>query len=155
MPLLVILMGIIQFGFIFNTQVTLTNAVREAAREGSIYRATETSKQAMDTARNAAIVRVLKSSMNLLHAAPPHFDATGGTTSGNVSSGSTVAYLAGDLRVDYSQGTALMSDGRTGWALTVTATYHQDLFFPFVSVLLPQDAGGRLPQRASATMVIN
>ncbi|MBF8291086.1 MAG: TadE-like protein, partial [Chloroflexi bacterium] len=36
-PLFLILLGIIQFGFIFNAYITLTNATREAAREGSIY----------------------------------------------------------------------------------------------------------------------
>ena len=32
-----ILLGIIQFGFIFNTYVTMTNAARDAARLGTIY----------------------------------------------------------------------------------------------------------------------
>src|SRR5450759_2456703 len=35
--LLLILLGIIQFGFIFNTQVTITNAAREGARAATIY----------------------------------------------------------------------------------------------------------------------
>ena len=37
MPLFFILLGIIQFGFIFNTYVTMTNAARDAARLGTIY----------------------------------------------------------------------------------------------------------------------
>ena len=37
MPLFFILLGIIQFGFIFNTYVTMTNAARDAARMGTIY----------------------------------------------------------------------------------------------------------------------
>ena len=37
MPLFLILLGIIQFGFIFSTYVTMTNAARDAARLGTIY----------------------------------------------------------------------------------------------------------------------
>ena len=37
MPLFFILLGIIQFGFIFNAYVTMTNAAREAARIGTVY----------------------------------------------------------------------------------------------------------------------
>jgi hypothetical protein len=36
-PLFILLLGIIQFGFIFNTYVTMTNAAREGARTGTIY----------------------------------------------------------------------------------------------------------------------
>ena len=38
MPLFFILLGIIQFGFIFNTYVTMTNAARDAARHGDDLR---------------------------------------------------------------------------------------------------------------------
>ena len=52
-PLLLILLGIIQFGFVFNTYVTLTNAAREAAREGTIYVYDRTlTKGQNDAARN-------------------------------------------------------------------------------------------------------
>ena len=37
MPLFIILLGIIQFGFIFNAYVTITNATREGARLGTVY----------------------------------------------------------------------------------------------------------------------
>ena len=37
MPLFFILLGIIQFGFVFNSFVTITNAAREAARYGTVY----------------------------------------------------------------------------------------------------------------------
>ena len=37
MPLFVILLAIIQFGFIFNAYVTITNATREGARNGTVY----------------------------------------------------------------------------------------------------------------------
>ena len=37
MPLFVILLAIVQFGFIFNSYVTITNASREGARIGTVY----------------------------------------------------------------------------------------------------------------------
>ena len=37
MPLFVIVLAIVQFGFIFNAYVTITNATREGARNGTVY----------------------------------------------------------------------------------------------------------------------
>src|SRR5687767_8057463 len=37
LPLMLVLLGIIQFGLIFNSYVTMTNAAREGARTGTIY----------------------------------------------------------------------------------------------------------------------
>ena len=37
MPLFLLILGIIQFGLIFNSYVTMTNAAREGARTGTIY----------------------------------------------------------------------------------------------------------------------
>src|SRR5687767_8227568 len=38
LPLLVVVVGIVQFGLIFGANVSLTNAAREAAREATIHR---------------------------------------------------------------------------------------------------------------------
>src|SRR3954453_22697289 len=63
MPLFLILLGIIQFGFIFNTYVTMTNAARDAARSGTVYVYDRTiSKSANDLARNNSILAQVKSS---------------------------------------------------------------------------------------------
>lgn len=156
-PLLVILMGIIQMGFIFNAQVTLTNAVREAARAGTIYQydarlgTTATRKLANDQARNLAIERALKASMNLLPTGAPHFTSTIASATGPTT------FSGGDLQVGYvaAAGGITANEPRVGEQLTVTATYHQDLLFPLFRAVLPHDANGRLTQVASATMVIN
>ena len=37
LPLFFIMLGIVQFGLIFNSYVTITNAAREGARSGSVY----------------------------------------------------------------------------------------------------------------------
>src|SRR6187431_2982529 len=37
LPVLLLIVGIIQFGLLFGANVTLTNAAREAARAGTIY----------------------------------------------------------------------------------------------------------------------
>ena len=58
LPLFVIVLGIIQFGLIFNTYVTMTNAARDAARHGTIYVYTRESGETQatnDLARNESI----------------------------------------------------------------------------------------------------
>jgi len=50
-PLLVLLLGIIEFGYIFNQQLTVTNAAREGARVLAI---TKDSAQAISAAGSAA-----------------------------------------------------------------------------------------------------
>ena len=60
MPLFIILLGIIQFGFVFNSYVTITNATREGARTGTIYMYDPAlSKAQNDVARNNAVKTAL------------------------------------------------------------------------------------------------
>ena len=156
-PLFLILLGIIQFGFIFNTYVTLTNAAREAARTGSIYVYDEsldtnpvTAKALNDLARNEAIKSELKASMNLLSKNSPQF------TVGSTWTQSGLTYTNGDLTVTYVIPSGVTdSDPRTGEQVTVSAKYHQDLIVPLIANLLPKDAGGRLVLTGEVTMVIN
>jgi Flp pilus assembly protein TadG len=150
-PLLLILLGIIQFGFIFNTYVTLTNAAREAAREGTVYVYDRTlSKAANDAARNEEMRTSLLASMNLLSKTSPQI-----TTSDTWTQSGTT-FTTGDLTIAYVlPGTVTESDPRTGQEITVRATYHQDLIIPLISILLPRDAGGRLVLTGEVTMVVN
>lgn len=150
-PLMLLLLGIVQFGFIFNTYVTLTNAAREAARAGSIVVYDRTlSKAQNDLVRNQAILTTLTSSMNLLSTTSPQFS----TTSTWTQSGLT--FTNGDLTVTYAIPTGVTdSDPRTGERVTVSATYHQDLVIPLIANLLPRDTGGRLQLGGVVTMVIN
>jgi Flp pilus assembly protein TadG len=147
-PLMLILLGIIQFGFIFNSYVTMTNAVREGGRTATIHIYNRSlSKSQNDLARNEAIRLALTGSMNMLQTSSPNF-ANGGSWS---SSGDV--FTNGDLVVQYDGLPA--SDPRTGQRVTVRATYHQDLIIPLIAGLLPRDANGRLGIVTEVTMVIN
>jgi Flp pilus assembly protein TadG len=168
LPLFFILLGIIQFGFIFNTYVTMTNAARDAARLATTYVFDhDCSKAQNDMMRNEVIRQALISSMNQLTIAPPRFTTTlptgtqctltGGWTSSTTSG--TTTYTNGDLMVTYVLPTGTPTipdeDSRAGQQLTVSAVYHQDLIVPLVSGLLPKDAGGRLSLTGTVTMVLN
>jgi Flp pilus assembly protein TadG len=150
-PLFLLLLGIIQFGFIFNAYVTMTNAAREGARTGTIVIYDRSlSKDQNDLARNEAIKTSVLQSMNLL-----------GKTSPNFSTGSTwtktsLTFTNGDIVVTYLLPTGVTdTDARTGYQVTVKSTYHLDLIVHMVSNFLPKDAGGRLGLVGEVTMVIN
>ncbi len=150
-PLMLMLLAIVQFGFIFNAYVTMTNATREAARTGTIvlYDA-GISKTQNDLARNEAIRADLLTSMNMLSKTSPQF-ASSSTWS---QSGDT--FTTGDLTVTYELPAGVTAtDARTGQRVTVRATYHQDLVIPLIANLLPRDSNGRLGLSAEVTMVIN
>jgi Flp pilus assembly protein TadG len=151
MPLLLILLGIIQFGFIFNTYVTITNSAREAARTGTVYiYDSSLSKSQNDLVRNEAIKSALLASMNLLGKTAPQF-----STSGTWSQ-SGLVYTNGDLIVTYALPSGVTdTDARVGQRVTVRAIYHQDVIIPIVSNFLPKDAGGRLGMSGEVTMVLN
>ena len=151
MPLFFILLGIIQFGFVFNSYVTITNATREAARYGTVYMYDSgLSKAQNDLARNNAIKTELLASMNLLGKTAPQFTTSGSWTQ------SSLTYTNGDLVVTYALPTGTTdTDARVGYQITVRATYHQDLIVPLVSNFLPKDAGGRLGLTSEVTMVVN
>jgi Flp pilus assembly protein TadG len=150
-PLLVLVLGIIQFGLIFNSYVTMTNAAREGARSGTIYVYDRTlSKAQNDAARNVVIRTQVLAAMNLLAKTAPQF--AGGST----WTQSGTAYTNGDLTVTYAIPAGITdSDPRTGQTITVRAVYHQDLVIPMIAAFLPQDAGGRLVLTGEVTMVIN
>jgi len=150
-PLFLILLGIIQFGFIFNAYITITNATREAAREASIYVYDRTlSKAQNDAVRNAQIRTTFRNSLNLLTPASPYFTTTGTWTQ------SGLTFTNGDLTVTYAIPASISdSDPRTGETVTVRARYHQDLLIPIISALLPRDGNGRMVLTGEVTMVIN
>ena len=150
-PLLLVLLGIIQFGFIFNTFVTMTNAAREGARTGTIYVYDRTlTKDQNDLARNEAIRSAVTASMNMLSKTAPNFATSASWTK------SGLVYTNGDLVVTYAVPAGVTdSDARVGQTATVRSIYHQDLIIPIISNLLPKDSGGRLALPAEVTMVIN
>jgi len=150
-PLFVILLGIIQFGFIFNAYVTITNASREGARTGTVYvYEPGLSKAQNDLARNNAIKSSLLGSMNLLTKTAPNF------TTSTTWTQSGLVFTNGDLVVTYSNPAGVLeTDARVGQQITVRALYHQDLIIPMIAQLLPKDAGGRLALTSEVTMVVN
>jgi Flp pilus assembly protein TadG len=154
-PLLLLLLGVIQFGFIFNSVVTSSTAAREAARDGSVYQySTSISKSANDLARNNKIKTTLLASMNGLAKTSPQF--SNGSTWTSSTSGTTSTFTNGDITVTYELPSGVTdSDARVGYRVTVTATYHQDLIVPLASNFLPKDANGRLTLTGTVTMVLN
>ena len=150
-PLFLVLLGIIQFGFIFNTYVTLTNAAREGARSGTVFICDPgDSKDQNDLARNEVIRAAVVGSMNLLATTAPRFANSGTWTK------SGMVFTTGDLVVTYAVPSDVIdTDCRRGETIDVRATYHQDLIIPIISNFLPHDAGGRLSLVGDVTMVIN
>jgi Flp pilus assembly protein TadG len=150
-PLFLVLLGIIQFGFIFNTYVTLTNSAREGARSGTVFICDPgDSKDQNDLARNEAIRAAVVGSMNLLATTAPRFTNSGTWTK------SGLVFTTGDLVVTYAVPSDVVdTDCRRGETIDVRATYHQDLIIPIISNFLPHDAGGRLSLVGDVTMVIN
>jgi len=156
-PLFLILLGIIQFGFIFNSYVTITNAAREGARTGTVFACNATTmkistwtKAQCDEARNNAIKTSLIASMNLLVKTAPQFSTS------EIWTQSGLTFTNGDLVVTYSNPAGVIeTDARIGQQITVRATYHQDLIIPLIAQLLPRDTNGRLGMGSEVTMVVN
>jgi Flp pilus assembly protein TadG len=154
-PLFLILLAIIQFGFIFSSYVTMTNAARDAARIGTIFvYDADGSKLQNDVDRNDAIKDSVLASMSMLGKTAPWF--TTGSTWVQSGSPSAPVFTLGDLVISYAVPNGVLdSDTRSGEQVTVQATYHQDLVVPLISNFLPKDAGGRLTLTGVVTMVIN
>jgi Flp pilus assembly protein TadG len=154
-PLMFLLLGIVQFGFIFGTYVTLTSATREAARTGTIYVYDLNATQGVnDLARNEEMRQQLLASMNGLGKTSPQFASSSTWTSS--TSGSATTFTTGDLTITYELPTGVTNSmPRAGYRVTVKATYHQDLIIPLIANVLPRDGGGRLAMSSTVTMVIN
>jgi Flp pilus assembly protein TadG len=168
MPVLLIVVGIIQFGLLFGANVTLTNAARESARAGSIYLYDRSHTKAWnDAARCGAMVTAAKDAFGLLDAAAPHFTTTltGGACDTPVGEGQT----NGDLTIAYCDHmgsatapcpdpldptTTCTLDNRMECLVRVQLTYHADIIVPLIGNLLSTDVNGRFAMRSVATMVI-
>ena len=172
-----ILMGIIQFGFIFAIYITLNNAVREGSRWGSIYVFDNSSSASSnDTSRNDGIVDRIIQSRGIMNMAARGSSSSNFTT---VSSGSLAAsscpeqtpvptsgfwYGASgganpDLTICYTVPTGVTAnDPRRGYYMDVQAFYHLQVFIPLIQQFLPDDPvkGApwiRIPARI--TVVVN
>jgi len=169
LPLLLIVVGIIQFGLLFGANVTLTNAVREGARAGTIYLYDRSHTKAWnDGQRCAAALTAATQAFGLLSSASPYFSAT--TTSGACSTTTGETQVNGDITVAYCDHMATATspcpdsldpttnctpDNREGCLMQVSLTYRSDIIVPFIGQLLSRDTNGRFVQRVTATMVVN
>lgn len=164
--LMLILMGILQFGLIFNAYVTLSNAVREGAREASFYvHDSGISAAANDTARLASLKSALIAARGALNMSPTadtdNFSHTASwSPTCGFSATSPCTTTAGDISVTWTRPSGITeNEPRRGYQMTVEAHYHQEVFIPLLDAFLPDDpdkgsgAWFRLPARM--TVVIN
>ena len=169
LPVLLLIVGIVQFGLLFGANVTLTNAAREGARAGTIYiHDYQHTKSWNDAHRCAEIAEAAMQAMGFLSTSSPHFSVT---MSGGVCSTSTgESQTNGDLTVSYCDhvttpdgdcpdssdtDTTCIPDTREACLLRVTMTYRSDVIVPFIGGLIGTDVNGRFAQTSTATMVIN
>jgi Flp pilus assembly protein TadG len=169
LPIMLILVGIVQFGLLFGANVTLTNAAREGARAATIYvYDQDQSKSWNDARRCGALVAAASDAFGLLSDGAPYFNVA--TTSGACPTMTGETLVNGDLTVSYcdhtltaggacpvagNSATTCVPDTRHGCLVQVTLAYHSDIVVPLVSGFLGLDANGRFVQRVVATMVIN
>ena len=143
LPLMLVVVAIIQFGFLFAAYIGTSNAAREGARSGSIYLYdnTQTATQ-NDAARCASVLAAAAQSLDV--GVPGQFSASCATSAGG-----------GDLAISYPDAASCTNQTRTGCQLRVVLTYRQPLFVPLVGTFLQADAQNRVPLTASVIMVIN
>jgi len=169
LPVLLLVVGIIQFGLLFATNVTLTNAAREGARAGTIYLYDNTHTKAWnDGERCADVLTAATDAFGLLTASAPHFSAT--TSGGACTTNTGETQANGDLTIAYcadmatptspcpdstDSTTTCVPDSREGCLMEVTLTYRSDIIVPFLGQILPHDSNGRFVQTVTATMVVN
>jgi TadE-like protein len=172
LPVLLLIVGIIQFGLIFGANVTLTNAVREAARASTISRYDiAVSRAVNDLDRCTRAVDAARQSFGIMTAATPNFTVTRPCPSGSASDlngdGLHDRWVNGDLTMTLcasmatptspcpTTGTYCTTDDPVGCLVQVSLTYRSDIVVPLIGQLLSRDAGGRFVQNAVATMVVN
>lgn len=172
LPILLVVVGIIQFGLIFSANVTLTNATREAARSATIVRYDISSSRAVnDLDRCTATLDSALQSFGILTAASPNFVATRPCPAGSASDlngdGLSDRWVNGDLTLSLctalatptspcpDSGTYCASEDPVGCLVQVSLTYRTDIIVPLIGALLPTDAAGRFVQSVTATMVVN
>jgi Flp pilus assembly protein TadG len=170
LPVLLLVVGVIQFGLLFGANVTLTNAAREAARAGTVYIYDSSHTEAWnDAERCGDVVDAARQSMGFLSASSPYFVTTQ-TGTGACPTPSGDGQVNGDLTISYcdhittpdgdcpdtsDSDTTCAPDTREGCLVRVTLTYRSDIIVPFIGPLIGTDSNGRFAQRATATMVVN
>lgn len=143
LPLMLIVVGIIQFGFLFAAYVGTSNAAREGARSGTIYQYdSDLSRTQNDVARCQVILTAAQQSLD-------------SGVPGQFSPSCSSAVGGGDLAISYPDSATCVAQTREGCQLRVVLTYRQPLFVPLVGQFLSADAQNRVSLSAAVTMVIN
>lgn len=170
LPVLLLIVGVVQFGLLFGASVTLTNAARESARAATIYIYDNQHNKAWnDAERCGEAVAAAEQAFGFLSTASPHFSTTlNGDGSCPTPAGD--GQVNGDLAITYcdhvttpdgdcpdgtDSDTTCVPDTREGCLVRITLTYRSDIIVPFIGALIATDANGRFTQKATATMVVN
>jgi Flp pilus assembly protein TadG len=143
LPLILVLAGIIQFGFLFAAYVGVSNSAREAARAGTIYQYDANEGQGQnDLLRCQAILEAAEQSLDV--GVPGQFSGNCSTVTGG-----------GDLAIAYPDSATCTGSNRTGCQLRVTLTFRQPLLVPLVGTFFSSGGGNDIDLRANVTMVVN
>jgi Flp pilus assembly protein TadG len=170
LPVLLLIVGIIQFGLLFGASVTLTNAARESARSATIYLYDNSHTKAWnDAERCGDAVDAARQSMGFLSTSSPHFSTTQTGTGacptptgdGQVNGDLTISYCDhvttpdGDCPDGTDPDTTCAPDTREACLVRITMVYRSDIIVPFIGGLIGADSNGRFAQTVTATMVVN
>jgi Flp pilus assembly protein TadG len=175
LPILLLIVGIIQFGLLLNANVTITNAAREGARAATIYVYTTdggSTRTTNDVARCTVAREAATQAFGILGTSSPNFTGSSSCSSGTDLNGDGLQdqWVNGDLTVSIcahmatstsacpsstDSGSYCTQTEPEGCLVRVEVTYRSDIIVPFISAVLPTDGSGRFVQRAVATMVIN
>jgi Flp pilus assembly protein TadG len=145
LPLMLVVVAIIQFGFLFAAYIGTSNAAREGARSGTIYVYDNSGSHDQtwnDKARCALILAAAQQSLD--SGVPGQFSGSCATAAGG-----------GDLAISYPDSASCTNLPRRGCQMRVVLTYRQPLFVPLVGTFLQADAQNRVALTASVTMVVN
>jgi Flp pilus assembly protein TadG len=170
LPVLLLIVGIIQFGLLFGASVTLTNAARESTRAATIYVYDNSHTKAWnDAARCGEAVEAAQQAFGFLSTSTPHFTVTV-TGTGACPTPAGDGQTNGDLTISYCDhvitpdgecpdgtdpDTTCIPDTREACLVRITLTYRSDIIVPFIGGLIGTDVNGRFTQSATATMVVN
>ena len=173
LPLLLIVVGIVQFGLLLGANVSLTNAAREAAREATIHRYNAANGNAAEgTTRCTTAVEGATSAFGFLSPTSPNFSASTPCPGGVDLNGDGLHDLwqNGDVEISFCAGgtapgtdcpdtsdndTFCTVDSGKGCLVRVQLTYNQAVVVPLLDAILDGDGNGLFEIRADAAMVIN
>jgi Flp pilus assembly protein TadG len=143
LPLLVVLLGIIQSGFLFAGYVGISNAAREGGRAATIYE--------YDSAQGRGQNDLLRCQAVLAAAQ----QAVDGAVPGDFAASCTTVNGGGDLVIAYPDSGTCTNSARTGCQVRVSLTFRQPLLVPLVGTFLSTDGTNRVAMSSDVTMVID